>query len=76
MEAANITMSASATLHTKHAARIEVALDIADSFMNSAPFGVGHAEMTRLYISPIKSVWAHGGFSMRSHGDSLPRTAS
>ena len=46
MEAANRTTSTSATLQSKHAARMEVALDIACSFMSSAPCGVGHAEMT------------------------------
>ncbi len=52
MEAANTTMSTRATPQTKHAARIEVALDIACSFMNSAPSGVGHAEMmASLYLT-------------------------
>ncbi len=51
-EAANTTMSTRATPQTKHDARIEVALDIACSFMNSAPSGVGHAEMTTsLYLT-------------------------
>jgi len=46
MEAANATTSASAVPQIKHAARIEVALDIACSFMSSAPCGVGHADVT------------------------------
>jgi hypothetical protein len=38
-------MSRSATPHTKHAARIEVVLDIVLSFMGGS-LGVGHAEIT------------------------------
>ena len=37
MEAANTMTSTSAMLHTKHAARIEVALDIVYSFMSLVP---------------------------------------